>query len=170
VAASGAASAGLAALLQSPLRNPPLPAGTAMAPRGVGSLIAMPSVGVLMSRIDPRKLLTLGFLLGAWTMFRLATFDLTVGYWDIFWPQFIQGITLGLMFVPLTTITMDRITREYVGNATSLLNLVRNVGGSAARRRHGRIPPPLALRPRFSGRCRGASSSRCPWPDSSPCR
>jgi DHA2 family multidrug resistance protein len=64
-------------------------------------------------------------------MFWLAGFDLTVGYWDIFWPQFIQGIALGLMFVPLTTITMDRISREHMGNATSLFNLVRNIGGSA---------------------------------------
>jgi len=118
-------------MLQTLLRYPPLQAGIAMAPRGLGSLIAMPAVGILMSRIDPRKLLALGFLLGAWTMFWLAGFDLTVGYWDIFWPQFIQGIALGLMFVPLTTITMDRISREHMGNATSLFNLVRNIGGSA---------------------------------------
>jgi DHA2 family multidrug resistance protein len=117
-------------MLQTLLGYPPLQAGIAMAPRGLGSLIAMPTVGILMARIDPRKLLALGFLLGAWTMFWLAGFDLTVGYWDIFWPQFIQGIALGLMFVPLTTITMDRISREHMGNATSLFNLVRNLGGS----------------------------------------
>jgi MFS transporter, DHA2 family, multidrug resistance protein len=118
-------------MLQVLLRYPPLQAGIAMAPRGLGSLIAMPLVGILMARIDPRKLLALGFLLGAWTMFWLAGFDLSVGYWDIFWPQFIQGVALGLMFVPLTTITMDRIPREHMGNATSLFNLVRNIGGSA---------------------------------------
>ena len=118
-------------MLQTLLRYPPLQAGIAMAPRGLGSLIAMPLVGLLMARVDPRKLLAAGFLLGAWTMFWLAGFDLSVGYWDIFWPQFIQGIALGLMFVPLTTITMDRISREHMGNATSLFNLVRNIGGSA---------------------------------------
>src|SRR5262249_24022891 len=50
--------------------------------------------------------------------------------WDIFWPQFIQGLSLGLIFVPLTTITMDPIPKEVMGNATSLFNLMRNIGGS----------------------------------------
>jgi MFS transporter, DHA2 family, multidrug resistance protein len=118
-------------MLQTLLRYPPLQAGIAMAPRGIGSLIAMPLVGIAMSWVDPRKLLAAGFLLGAWTMFALASFDMSVGYWDIFWPQFYQGVALGLMFVPLTTITMDRISREHMGNATSLFNLVRNIGGSA---------------------------------------
>jgi DHA2 family multidrug resistance protein len=54
----------------------------------------------------------------------------SLGYWDIFWPQFIQGISLGLLFVPLTTITMDPILRENMGNATSIFNLMRNLGGS----------------------------------------
>jgi DHA2 family multidrug resistance protein len=55
---------------------------------------------------------------------------MNVGYWDLFWPQFIQGISLSLLFVPLTTITMNRIAKENMGNATSLFNLLRNIGGS----------------------------------------
>jgi MFS family permease len=80
---------------------------------------------------DPRKLLAAGFLLGAWTMFGLTGFDLSADYWGGFWPQFIQGIALGLMLVPLTTITMDRISRERMGNAMSVFSLVRNIDGSA---------------------------------------
>jgi DHA2 family multidrug resistance protein len=91
----------------------------------------MPVTGLLIARVDPRKLLGAGFLLGAWTMFWLGEINLAVGYWDVFWPQFVQGIALGLLFVPLTTITMDRIPRERMGNATSLFNLMRNIGGSA---------------------------------------
>jgi DHA2 family multidrug resistance protein len=68
-------------MLQTLLRYPPLQAGIAMAPRGLGSLIAMPLVGLLMARVDPRKLLAAGFLLGAWTMFGLTGFDLSADYW-----------------------------------------------------------------------------------------
>ena len=118
-------------MLQTLLRYSPLQAGYAMAPRGIGSLIAMPLVGMLIAKVDPRKLLALGFLIGAWTMFWLGDLNLQAGYWDIFWPQFWQGIALGLLFVPLTTITMDRIPREQMGNASSLFNLMRNLGGSA---------------------------------------
>src|SRR5262249_12051826 len=50
--------------------------------------------------------------------------------WDIFWPQLVQGAGMSLLFVPLTTVTMDPIPRERMGNATSLFNLMRNLGGS----------------------------------------
>jgi DHA2 family multidrug resistance protein len=56
--------------------------------------------------------------------------NLQAGYWDIFWPQLIQGIGMSLLFVPLTTVSMDPIPRERMGNATSLFNLMRNIGGS----------------------------------------
>jgi DHA2 family multidrug resistance protein len=53
-----------------------------------------------------------------------------VGYWDLFWPQFVQGMALAMLFVPLSTISMNRISKENMGNATSLFNLLRNIGGS----------------------------------------
>ena len=59
-----------------------------------------------------------------------AQLNLNAGYWDIFWPQFFQGLGLSALFVPLTTISMDPIPRERMGNATSLFNLMRNLGGS----------------------------------------
>lgn len=117
-------------LLQTLLGYPALQAGIAMAPRGLGSFIAMPLVGIIMVRFDPRKLLTLGMGVAAFTLFQLSWLNLYSGYWDVFWPQFIQGLSLALLFVPLTTITMDPISRENMGNATSIFNLMRNIGGS----------------------------------------
>ena len=117
-------------MLQTLLGYPSLQAGIAMAPRGMGSFLAMPIVGLLVARVDPRKLLALGLCGGALTLYWLGQLDLSAGYWDIFWPQLIQGMSLGLIFVPLTTITMDPIPKETMGNATSLFNLMRNLGGS----------------------------------------
>src|SRR5205085_9000760 len=104
-------------LLQTLLGYPSLQAGFAMAPRGMGSFIAMPLIGMLMAKIDPRKLLTCGLILGGLTLIRLSKIDLSAGYWDLFWPQFFQGISMGLLFVPLTTISMDPIPKEGMGNA-----------------------------------------------------
>lgn len=106
-----------------------LEAGKAMAPRGLGSMIMMPMVGLLTSKIDPRKLLVVGLLVGGGTMIWLGQINLNAGPWDIMIPQFLQGAGLALLFVPLTTVSMATIAPQRMGNATSLFNLMRNIGG-----------------------------------------
>jgi len=117
-------------MLQTVLGYPSLQAGIAMAPRGIGSFFMMPLTGLLTGKVDPRKLLTMGLIVGGTTLLWLSNLNLQAGYWDIFWPQLVQGVGMSLLFVPLTTIAMDRIPREKMGYATSLFNLMRNIGGS----------------------------------------
>jgi DHA2 family multidrug resistance protein len=117
-------------MLQTVLGYPPLQAGIAMAPRGIGSFFMMPITGLMTGRFDPRKLLTIGLVVGGSTLIWLSRLNLQSGYWDIFWPQLLQGVGMSLLFVPLTTVSMDPIPRERMGNATSLFNLMRNIGGS----------------------------------------
>jgi DHA2 family multidrug resistance protein len=117
-------------MLQTLLGYPSLEAGIAMAPRGLGAFLGMPAVGLLVGRFDPRKMVGAGLVIGGGTLIWLGRLSLDAGYWDIFWPQFVQGLALSLLFVPLTTITMDPIPKERMGNATSLFNLTRNLGGS----------------------------------------
>src|SRR6185436_12712773 len=116
--------------LQTVLGYPALQAGIAMAPRGIGSFLAMPLVGILMSKIDPRKMLAAGLVIAGVTLYMLSDINLNAGYWDIFWPQLLQGASMGLLFIPLTTITNDPIPKEELGNATSIFNLMRNIGAS----------------------------------------
>lgn len=116
--------------LQTLLGYPALQAGIAMAPRGVGSFLMMPITGIMTGRYDARKLLGAGLVVGGVTLIWLGELNLQAGYWDIFWPQLVQGVGMSLLFVPLTTVTMDAIPRERMGNATSLFNLMRNIGGS----------------------------------------
>jgi DHA2 family multidrug resistance protein len=69
-------------------------------------------------------------LLGSLTMFQLSHLNLNAGYWDIFWPQVFQGIALAFLFVPIMALSMASIAKEKMGNATSIFNLMRNIGGS----------------------------------------
>jgi DHA2 family multidrug resistance protein len=117
-------------MLQTLFGYPSMQAGIAMAPRGIGSFLTMPVIGILTGRVDPRKLLAIGLTIGGVTLLWLGQLNLNAGYWDIFWPQFIQGSGMALMFVPLTTVAMAAIPPERMGNATSLFNLMRNIGGS----------------------------------------
>jgi DHA2 family multidrug resistance protein len=117
-------------VLQTVLGFPALQAGIAMAPRGVGSFIAMPVVGMILAKVDARKMLGVGVVVCAYTLIELSRLNTNAGFWDFCWPQFYMGLALGMLFVPLTTVSMDPISNEHMGNATSLFNLVRNLGGS----------------------------------------
>ncbi len=105
-------------------------AGVTNLPRGLASFMFMPVVGILTGKVDARKLLAVGLTATSIAMFLVSTFSLDVGFWNFWWPLMIQGAGLGLIFVPLTTVTNDPIPRERMGNATSLFNLMRNVGAS----------------------------------------
>ena len=116
--------------LQTLLGYPALQAGLALSPRGLGSMVMMPVAGVLTNRFDPRKLIGVGLVVGAYTMFSLSHLNLNAGYWDIFWPQVIQGGAMAFLFIPLMAVSMSGIAKEKMGNATSIYNLMRNIGGS----------------------------------------
>ncbi len=105
-------------------------AGVTNFPRGFASFIAMPFIGILTSKVDTRKLLGAGVLLSATAMFLLSRFSLEIGFWNFWWALILQGAALGLIFVPLTTVTHDPVPKERLGNATSIFNLMRNIGAS----------------------------------------
>jgi len=116
--------------LQTLLGYPAYNAGLALSPRGIGALLFTPIAGYLTSKTDPRRLLVFGLTLGSFTMFQLSHLNLNAGYWDIFWPQLLQGIALSFLFIPLMALAMAEIPKEKMGNATSIFNLMRNIGGS----------------------------------------
>ena len=116
--------------LQTLLGYPSQTAGITLAPRGLGSFIGMPIVGVVIGRMDPRRLLVIGLIGSGVSLISLSHLDLNAGFWNLFFPQFFQGMFMAMLFVPLTTVTMDAIRPEEMGNATSLFNLMRNIGGS----------------------------------------
>jgi DHA2 family multidrug resistance protein len=105
-------------------------AGVTNFPRGMASFVFMPIVGFLTGKVDARKLLAAGLLLTAAAMFEVSFFSLDVGFWNFALPLILQGVGLGLIFVPLTTVTNDPVPREKMGNATSIFNLMRNIGAS----------------------------------------
>jgi DHA2 family multidrug resistance protein len=105
-------------------------AGLVVGPRGVGSFIGSPIIGMLGSRIDNRKLLCLGFIgFGVCALF-FGTVDLDIGPYTLLIPITLTGFALSFVFVPLATMTTSTLSREEMGNATGLFNMLRNIGGS----------------------------------------
>ena len=105
-------------------------AGLVVGPRGIGSFIGSPIIGILGSRIDNRKLLTAGFLGFAVCAFIFGTVNLDIGPFTLLIPITLTGFALSFVFVPLSTMMMATIPNKEMGNATGLANMLRNIGGS----------------------------------------
>jgi DHA2 family multidrug resistance protein len=105
-------------------------AGLATAPRGIGSMIAMPIAGILLSYVDARWLISLGVVCTAVSTLMLGSLTLDVSMASIVWPNIVQGLGLALVLVPLMTISVGRLPKEKIGNASGIFNLMRNLGGS----------------------------------------
>jgi len=116
--------------LQTLMGYPAYNSGLALSPRGIGALLFTPLAGHLTTKTDPRRLLVVGLILGSFTMFRLSGLNLYAGFWDICWVQIVQGVALSFLFIPLMSLSMSHIHPEKMGNATSIFNLMRNIGGS----------------------------------------
>ncbi len=109
---------------------PVLDVGLLLAPRGVGTMIAMITVGRLSGRVDPRYKIFLGLLLTSLSLWEMTRFTTDVSGWDIVRSGVIQGMGLGFIFVPLSTITFATLAPRYRNEGTALYSLMRNIGSS----------------------------------------
>jgi DHA2 family multidrug resistance protein len=104
-------------------------AGLVLAPGGVATLITMPIAGAAINRIDPRWIIVTGCALNAYAMYLMATLTLQASYWQIMLPRFIQGLGIGLTFVPLSTVALSAVPMRELGHASGLFNFIRTIGG-----------------------------------------
>jgi DHA2 family multidrug resistance protein len=117
-------------MLSSIFGYPTITTGLVMGPRGVGTMVSMLLVGRLMRSVDPRILVTLGLILTAASLYFMTGFSPQMGAGPVIWTGVLQGLGLGLVFVPLSTIAFSTIDTKYRADATSLFSLVRNIGSS----------------------------------------
>jgi DHA2 family multidrug resistance protein len=105
--------------------------GLVLSPGGFAIVILMPVVGMLVSRVQPRWLVVFGLAVSAVGLFRMANFNLDVDYRTALMARVVQSAGLAFLFVPINTMAFASISRERTNNATGLINLARNIGGSA---------------------------------------
>lgn len=110
---------------------PVVAAGIVLAPRGLGTMLSMFMVGQLMKRqVDPRKMIIAGVLITAFSLYVMSRFTLEVSQWTLIWTGFVQGIGLGLVFVPTSTVTYSTLAKELRTDGAAIFSLTRNVGSS----------------------------------------
>jgi DHA2 family multidrug resistance protein len=116
--------------LQTLLGYPALEAGLTVSPRGFGAFCALFFVGVLIAKMDGRKLATFGFLVFSLSAFLFSRLSLQMSRSGLLLPNLVSGFGTGFVFVPLTTVGLGTLRNEQIGNAAGIQNLVRNLGGS----------------------------------------
>jgi DHA2 family multidrug resistance protein len=109
---------------------PTITTGLVMGPRGIGTMVSMILVGKLVRSVDNRLLVILGLILTAASLYYMTDFSPQMGSGPVIWTGVLQGLGLGLVFVPLSTIAFSTIDAKYRADATSLFSLVRNIGSS----------------------------------------
>jgi DHA2 family multidrug resistance protein len=125
-----AALALLPPLLQDILGYPVTITGIVTAPRGLGTLVAMIIVGRLITWVDARLLMAVGISLTAVSLWQMCGFSPLMDERLILWSGFIQGLGLGLTYVPLTTLCFATLAPQFRSEGTSMFNLLRNIGSS----------------------------------------
>jgi len=104
--------------------------GLVMAPRGIGTMLSMIIVGRLVRSVDARVLVVTGLCLTAWSLHMMTNFTPQMDDSLIIWSGVIQGLGLGLVFVPLNSVAFATLDPRYRTDGTALFSLVRSIGSS----------------------------------------
>jgi DHA2 family multidrug resistance protein len=120
----------LPVFLQSNLHMTAQQTGIVLLPGALATAISMGIVGRLANRTDPRLVITGGALLFAAAAWQLSQITGESGARDFFWPLIGRGIGLGMMFVPLTTITLAQLSPQELPQGVGLYSFFRQLGGS----------------------------------------
>jgi DHA2 family multidrug resistance protein len=120
----------LPTLLQSLLNYPVVFTGEVMAPRGIGTMLAMMLVGRIAQRIDPRAVMALGFSLTALSLYQMSAMTPDMDSSIVVISGFIQGLGMGFTFVPLSMVTFATLAPALRNEGTPIYSLLRNIGSS----------------------------------------
>jgi DHA2 family multidrug resistance protein len=106
-------------------------AGLVLAPRGLGTMFSMMLIGQLARfKFDTRPLVGFGFVLMAMSLWTMSKWNLNVSSWVVVWPSITMGIGMGFIFPTLSAATLSVVSRERMGYAASLYNMMRNAGAA----------------------------------------
>jgi DHA2 family multidrug resistance protein len=104
--------------------------GLVLSPGGIAVMVMMPVVGVLIGKIEARWLVIVGVLITSLSLFHMAQFNLQIDFKTAMWARVYQSLGMAFLFVPINTMAFAFIPKEKTNNATGIINLARNVGGS----------------------------------------
>jgi MFS transporter, DHA2 family, multidrug resistance protein len=116
--------------LQDSLGYTPFQAGLVFLPVGLLLGITAPLAGLFADRFDARVPVFVGLALLAYTLWRFSFLSLWSEHATIMQPLYVRGVAMGLLFSPLTAIAISGIPNRKMAQASGLVNVIRQIGGS----------------------------------------
>jgi len=116
--------------LQELLGYPAEMAGLALSPGGAVIMLMMPVVGILVSRVDTRWLITFGCMVSATALFIMAGWNLNLDYRHAVYGRMLQSFGLAFLFIPINVAAFAYVPKEKTNMGTGIINLARNIGAS----------------------------------------
>jgi DHA2 family multidrug resistance protein len=125
-----ASTALLPMFLQNLLGYSALDSGYVLSPGGIIVMVSMPLVGLLLSRVQAKWLIIVGSIFASIGLFMSAGFTTQISYSNAVWSRNVMSAGLGFLFIPINTVAYYYIAKADTDNASGLINLARNLGGS----------------------------------------
>ena len=117
-------------LIQDFYGYPVFSAGIIMMARGIGGFVSMVAAGRLVARFDARLLMGVGIGLIGLSFFMMSRFAPVMGAGPLVWSGLVQGLAMGLFFVPLSTLGFATLPPHLRTQGATISNLIRNIGGA----------------------------------------
>jgi DHA2 family multidrug resistance protein len=117
-------------LLQEVLGYTATNAGLALTLGGLVTLLAMPVSGYLTGKLDPRYLIAFALLIQGFALWNMSGLDTLMSFDNAAMARLIQSIGLPFLFVPITAVAYVGIKPEENNQASALMNMSRNMGGT----------------------------------------
>ncbi|MBV9555758.1 MAG: DHA2 family efflux MFS transporter permease subunit [Pseudolabrys sp.] len=117
-------------LLQTAFDYTALLSGLALMPGGIAMLLMMPISGVLSSKVEPKYMMALALALVAAGLWQATSISPDTSMREFAWLRILQVFALPFLFVPISTVAYMGLKPDDTGQASSLINVARNLGGS----------------------------------------
>jgi DHA2 family multidrug resistance protein len=105
-------------------------AGMLLTPGGIATMLLLPLVGRMINKVDVRLLVAIGLAVGGASLLWMTNFYLDISFEYLMLARLVQGASLAFLFVPLNSIAFRGVPHDKTNNASALINLARNFGGS----------------------------------------
>ncbi|MCH9671971.1 MAG: DHA2 family efflux MFS transporter permease subunit [Gammaproteobacteria bacterium] len=119
----------LPTMLQGLQNYPDSVVGILLGARAIGTLCGF-SVMLFASHIDPRIWMVLGFGAQGVAGVYMSHFGIEVGFWPVALASALQGLGVGLLWVPITLVAFSTLNPVFLAEGTAIFHLIRNIGSS----------------------------------------